>query len=312
MISLKMENNKFINSLQILSLILILSPLNGHAQETVQPVSQIQDSVKQVKKVSPHSLYTSLGYGNKMVLASTISQAQPFYYGSLAYGYNNEFFVSACTFHLTEFEPFLAYNTFAVNYNHVFNSWFDISTGISRYQIAPELSDTLFNSFFYGDLTLGIDWKIIYSKLSVGGLFSESSGFYFQMRNSRYFQTPDLFNGKLCISFDPYLNLLFGSLTQTVTADGTTIGVSSPYKPSGSTTGSGSGSGSGGSTGSATSTTSTFFGLMEVDLGMPIGFNIGKFTVEAEPGYVLPMFTDPVAPSPKGFVFLLNCYIKIF
>jgi len=280
---------------------MVLIPLSALSQENIVPASRMQDSTLMSKPVSPHSIYTSLGFGNNMVLGSTFSQDQPFYFGSLIYGYNNELFASVSTFHLSDFKPFLAYHTFTLNYCHVFNSWFDISMGASRYQVASGLTDTLFNSFFYGDLTIGIDWRLIYSKLSVGGLFSETSSAFFQMRNSRYFQTPEFFNNKVYISFDPYASLLFGSLTRTTTSEGTTIGITSPIHSSGS-----------GKNSSGSSITSTFFGLMEVDLGLPVGFNIGKFTLEAEPGYVIPIYTVTDMPSPKGFVFLLNCTFKFF
>jgi hypothetical protein len=206
---------------------------------------------------------------------------------------------------LPDFEPFLAYHAFSLNYNHVFNSWIDISVVGSRYQIPDELSDTLFKSFFFGEFTFGLDWRLLYSKFSVSELFSETNRTYFLFRNSRYFQTPYFLNDKAYISFDPYVNLLFGSLTKTVTSDGTSIGISSPFNTYGKEKNS-----SGTST--STSLTTTFFGLMEVDLGLPVGINFKRFTIEAEPGYILPMFSDPEIPSPEGFVFLINCYLKIF
>lgn len=298
-------------SILLTSILLTLNPLSALPQEKSESSSATPDTLSIANQVSSHALYTGLGFGNNMVLGSTYSQDQPFYYGSLIYGYKNELFVSASTFHLTAFDPFLAYHTFSVNYCHVFNNWFDISIGISRYQVSGALTDTLFNSFLYGDLTLGVDWKLIYSKLSVGLLFAETTNSYFQMRNSRYFQTPEFFNGKAFISFDPYASLLFGSLTETTTSEGTTIGITSPIHSSGSgKTSTGGSGGSGGS--STTSKTSTFFGLMEVDLGLPVGFNIGKLTIEAEPGYIIPIYTVAELPSPKGFAFMLTCSLKIF
>jgi len=290
------------------SILLIITPFTVFSIENPGSASQKQDSALLTKSFPPHAIYAGIGYGSNMVLGSTYSQDQPYYYGALIYGYNNEFFASVSTFHLSAFDPLLAYHTFSLNYSHVFNSWFDISTGVSRFQVTSELTDTLFNSFFYGDFTLGIDWRLLYSKLSVVGLFSETNSAYFQLRNSRYFQTPEFFNKKAYFSFDPYASLLFGSLTETITSEGTTIGISSPINSSGS--GKNSSGGSGGTT--STSVTSSFFGLMEVDLGLPIGFNIGKFTIEAEPGYVIPMFTVPDMPDPKGFVFMLSCSFNIF
>jgi hypothetical protein len=303
----KMKKINSINWFLFWSILFIITPLTVFSIENSVSASQKQDSSLLTKSVSPHAVYAGIGYGSNMVLGSTYSQDQPYYYGALIYGYNNEFFATVSTFHLSAFDPLLAYHTFSLNYSHVFNSWFDISTGLSRFQVTSELTDTLFNSFFYGDITLGIDWRILYSKLSVAGILSETSSAYFQLRNSRYFQTPEFFNKKAYISFDPYASLLFGSLTETTTSEGTTIGISSPINSQGSGKNS-----SGGSGGTSSSVTSTFFGLMELDLGLPIGFNIGKITIEAEPGYVIPMFTIPDMPDPEGFVFMLSCSFKIF
>jgi len=252
---------------------------------------------------STHALYGGLGLGNNMVyMGSSISGDKPYYYGSLTYGFKEQLYVSASSFHLSAFDPFLAFNTFGLTYSKTINSWFDLSAGISRYQVNSELTDTLFSSFFYGDLTLGFDWKLLYTKISTGGVFSESSGLYFQMRNSRYFQTPQFIKEKAYISFDPYVNMLFGTLTETTTADGTTVGVTQPFSPKKT-----SGRGSGTST-----TTREFFSLMEVDLGLPVAFNMGRVTVEADPGFIIPLYSDTDPLNPKGFSFLLSCYVKIF
>ena len=285
------------------SIMLVMLSFNASAQENSAVVTRKSDVTLPQKNESPHSLYTGIGYSNNMIyMGSNISLDKPVYSGSITYGYKNELFASVSLNHLTVFDPLLAFSTFSLSYNHDFNSWFDISLSVSRYQVNSELTDTLFNNFFYGNLSAGFDWNILYTNLSVGGIFSESSNAYFQLKNSRYFETPKFMNNKAYFSFDPYANLLFGTLTKTTTADGTSIGVSPPFK-----TGKSSGGG-----GSSSGTTSTFFSLMEVDLGLPVAFNTGKLTIEAEPGYILPTYSDTGIQSPKGFILFLNVYYRIF
>ena len=272
------------------SIISVLTPFNVFSQSSDQP--EKADSA-----VSKHSLYTGLGYGSNMIcLGSTITENQPFDYGALTYGFNNELFVSVSAVNLTGKKPFVAFYSGALNYSHVLNSWFDISAGISGYKFTTTLSDTIISDFIYTDLTMGIDWKLIYSRITLGGLFSDGSNAFFQIRNSRYFETPKFFNDKASLSFDPYINLLFGTLYKSETSEGT------------STT---SGKWSTGS-GSSTTTYSSTFSLMEVDFGLPVSMNFDRFIIEAEPSYVLPSYNDPVYPGPKGFVFLLNAYFRIF
>jgi len=233
-------------------------------------------------------------------MGSALSADKPMFSGSLTYGFKEEFFASISANHLSAFEPLLAFSTFSLSYNHDINSWFDISAGLSRYQVNNELTDTLFNNFFYGSLALGLDWKILYTNISLGAIFSQSSGAFVQVRNSRYFKTADFIKGKIYVSFDPYVNLMLGTLTKTVTSDGTSIGVSSPFRAPKS-----SGQGSGIST-------SSFFGIMEVDFGVPVGINSGNLTIEVEPGYVLPTYSDTDIQTPKGFTLFLNIYYRIF
>jgi len=284
--------------------ILLLLTITSSAQENLALQQEKKDHNLNTKVTSPHSLLAGIGYGSNMIyMGSNVSQDKPYYSGSLTYGYKDALYISLSTNHLTAFDPFLDFSALSVSYNHDFNSWFDISTGISRYQVNRALTDTLFNSFFYGYLTLGFDWNILYTSLSAAGLFSQANGAYFNLRNSRYIQISNVFNGKASFYFDPYVTMLFGTLTKTVTAEGTTTGVSVPFK---------TGKSSGGNGGNSSGSTTTFFSLMEVDFGLPFGSTIGKFTIEAEPGYILPGYSDSETFTPKGFTFLLNCYLKIF
>ena len=251
--------------------------------------------------VSKHSLFTGLGYGSNMIwLGSTISQNQPFGYGALTYGFNNELYVTLSAVHLSQTDPFLAFYTGSINYNHVFNNWFDISAGLYRYEVVPSLSDTLFGSFTYADFTMGFDWKFIYTKVSVGGLMSYDNQLYIQVRNSRYFQTPDIFRGKANISFDPYVNLLTGTYTQAETTNGPPVVIFPPFRKwmtdnQGTTT-----------------TYTNRFGIIDIDLGLPVALNTDRMSVEAEAGYVIPVYKDSGYPRPEGFIFLLSAYFRIF
>ena len=253
----------------ILCIILFIIPAYTFSQ-TGQPDSlNIKENPD--TSVSKHALFTGLGYGSNFIyLGSTISGNQPYGYTSLSYGFNSEIYASFSTVHLQDISPFLAFHTGSLNYSHVFNSWFDISTGISRYQVTASLENTLFNSFSYGDLTVGFDWNILYTKISGGILLSEEKNGYLQLRNSRYFETGELTRKRISFSFDPYFTVLSGTITRIVTTEGKVVTVSPPYKK-------------GGKYGQSTpvTTISRSFGLMEADFGLPVSLNAGKFTLEA-------------------------------
>jgi len=259
------------------------------------------------------SFYAGGGYGSNMIyLGSTMSQDNPYGYASLSYGFHNKLFATVSAVHLSASDPMVAFYIGSLSYSHPFNDWFDISAGLYRYQVDPSLTDTLFGSFNYGDLTLGFDWNILYTKISAGALFSEESQGFYQIRNSRYFQTPDFFRGKASISFDPYVNLMFGTLTEVTSTDDTTFyySVSSPYRKWRN-----KGTGTVNPPGSTVNTTYSYnnkFGLLEIDLGLPIDFNTDFMTIGVEPSYVIPLYDDSYYPGAKGFVFSLSVIFRIF
>jgi hypothetical protein len=263
------------------------------------------DTTTAAEDVPKHSLYAGLGGGSNMIyLGSTISQDQPFLSSALTYGFKNELFVSASANHLSDRSPFLAFYNFSANYLHTVNSWFDFSLGLYRYQVVPSLADTLFGSFNYADAAVGFDWKILYTTVSFGGILAKNGGSYLQIRNSRYFETTAFMKGKATVSIDPYINLLFGTLITIETTEASDTTRTHPGRPvwKGPPPG---------LTSPSTSYTRKF-GAMEADFGLPVAFSTDVITVEAEAGYVLPVYTDPDYPGIKGFVFLLSVYFRIF
>jgi hypothetical protein len=249
-----------------------------------------------------HSLYTGIGAGSNMIyLGTSISNNKPFYSASITYGYRNTLYASASASHLSETTPYLAFYNLAMNYRHTFNSWFDISTDIAGYKTAESLQDSLFADFVFINLTLGFDWKILYTRISFSELFSEENGFFLQISNSRYFETPEFFDGKALVYFDPDFDILFGNLVNVETVSGNMRYRNAPpfsharKKPMNSSR-----------------TYSEKFGLMDLEFSLPVTFSYGKFSIEAQVSYLLPIYSNPDYPEPKGFTFYLNAIFKIF
>ena len=239
------------------SFLFLLLPFNALSQADNSIPLLAPDSTKIAAEGPGQSLYAGMGYGSNMVyLGSTISRNQPFGYAYLALGLTHDLFLSASAFNLSYFEPFVAFYSGALTYSHDFNSWFDISAGVYRYQVQPSLADTLFSNFTYGDVAAGIDWRLLYTEISFGGFIMKDPQTYLQVKNSRYFMTPGFSKKKAFISFDPYVNLLFGNMITVESYSGTTLVTTtqtytSPVSSaSGTDSGAGAGSGSGSGTGS--------------------------------------------------------------
>lgn len=260
-------------------------------------------AVSEDVRPSTHSLYLSGGYGDNMVyMGSVLSEKKPYYLVTGSYGYKDNIFASASLYHLSAFDPTISFSTFSLSYLHNLGKSFDVAATASWYSANNTLTDTLFSSFMYGSASLGLDWNILYTNLTVSGIISAESSLYLSLKNSRYFETPRFFREKANLYFDPYFSLLFGSLTKTVTSEGTVIGVSAPFKSKKSST---SGHGSSG-------TTSTYFSAMELDLGLPVGLNLGKFSFEANPGYIIPLYDTSDDLAPSGFSIQFSITMKLF
>ena len=259
----------------------------------------------ETKEKSPadiHSLYTGIGAGSNLIyLGTSISDNKPFYSASATYGYRNTLFASASASHINETTPYIAFYNLAINFTHTFNSWFDISSDIAGYKTAEPMQDSLFSDFTYLNLTTGFDWKILYTRISFSGIISEENGFFLQVSNSRYFETPEFFKGKALIYFNPDIDILFGNLISIEQASGSyKYGNAPPFsharkKPANST-----------------DAVTEKFGLMDFQFSFPVTFNYGRFSLEAEASYLLPVYSDPYYPDSKGFTFYLNALVKIF
>jgi len=267
------------------------------------------DTTREQGEGSRHSLYTGFGYGSNMVyMGSSISGNQPFGYGSLIYGIDNKLYASVSSTHLSGMDPLFQLYNGSLSFNHVFNSWFDITSSVSGYHVQEAIRDSLLSDFIYGNVTLGIDWRLLYSTLSAGGLISTDNSIYFQFRNSRYFKTPAFFRKKVFLSFDPYVNVLFGTLTKAETTSVIT-GITST-----SSTGKwGYGKQQSQSLQSTDYTTiSKSLALLGIDFGLPVSLNTRRFTFDAEIGYFLPTYNDEQYPSPKGLVITFGGTFRIF
>jgi hypothetical protein len=269
--------------------------------QTIADSSISKDSTVPIEKSKIHSFYAGTGFGSNMVyLGTTISNDSPFGYASVSYGFRDHLYLSATGYTLNDFTPLLAYYSLDLSFNHTFNSWFDIGLSLSRYNVAESLEDTLFSSFTFANATLGFDWRILYTQISAGGIFAEDDWFYLQTRNSRYFETPSFAGDKAFFSFDPYVNLIFGTIISVETTEGTTTSTFPGHggwkkPPQGSSI-----------------NYSERFGLMEMDFGLPIAFNYDFFTFEVEPGYVFPFYSDTETPDAEGFLLLLSAFFRIF
>jgi hypothetical protein len=297
-----MKSLVILNRIKIVLAIAMAFPTTLFSQNDTLPESGNVASVRPETTGKAHSLYTGLGAGTNLIyLGSSISDNKPFYSASVTYGYRNSAFASVSATHLNQTSPFVAFYNFALNYRHTFNSWFDVSSDIACYKTTGSLHDSLFADFGYANVTTGFDWKLIYTRLSFAGIVSEENGFYLQISNSRYFETNEFLHGKALIYFDPDMDILFGKmLTVETSAGNKKYGNAPPFSHPNK------------NPGKPAETYSEKYGLLDLQFSLPVTFSYGKASIEAEPAYLLPLYSNPLYSEPEGFTFYLNIIYKIF
>lgn len=294
--------NKYLHSI-LLTLILIGVPFFSFCQTGTLAVQQKDTDSTNKLTIKRCSLYGGAGWGNNLIyLGSTISHNLPYYSAILALGLNNGLNISASASHLSKTYPYLAFYSLSARYAKTVNSWFDYSADISGFITPRSLQENLFSNFALLNLTTGYDWKLIYTKVTLSDMYSRGNGVYLQIINSHYFETSRFFNGKAFLSFDPDISLLFGRLVKVESSTGTSSIGNAPLfvqlKKKHNTL-------------TTTYTYSYVFGMMETVFSLPVTLNFTKFILEAEPSYILPAYSNPYYPSPKGFSVTMSAYFRI-
>ena len=63
-----------------------------------------------------------------------------------------------------------------------------------------------------------------------------------------------------------------------------------------------------------TTTTTTYsyvFSMMDTEFSVPVTLNFTNFSIEAEPIYILPAYSNNDYPAPKGFSLNITAYFRI-
>jgi hypothetical protein len=241
-----------------------------------------------------HKVYVGTGYGNDMIYdGSSQTASQPFYSADIYYIFKSKLWASAVAYNLPGYNLTVPVADLSVGFNHNFNENFDMSVSLSEYMTATEVKEALHDNFTFLRVKAGLDWYYMYTTFSVGTLFSEVNSYYFYLRNSKYFKTPNLGKNKnIYFSFDPTVNTVFGTSTwyETVTSPGGFFG-----RP-----------------GTTTEVAHTSLNFVKLELTLPVALNINRFSIEADPVWLIPARSSDGIDKKGGFFFFLSAYVRVF
>jgi hypothetical protein len=138
--------------------------------------------------------------------------------------------------------------------------------------------------------SLGLDWKILYTKATSSLIIGDSPDFFLIIDNSRYLEISRIFSKNDYISFEPRVSFIGG--TQTF-VESFYINQGVPGGPPGSKPGMGGPPGSGSPDGSTSGTTVSYyekrFQMLSYEFSMPITYGFGNFAFEVSGRYSTPM-----------------------
>lgn len=245
-----------------------------------------------------HVFYLGSSYGSNLYyLGTSVSDDRGFLSTDLSYGYDSVLWISGSLYNLPGYSSALPFYDLSAGLNLPLGKSFDLGLTLARHQLTSR-PDTLFFNYTYALVSLGLDWKLLYSRLAVGRTFGEYGQTYLNLKNSRYMQSGNFFANNSFFSLEPSVNLYFGSF----------------YRLHSRTISSGPGPGvrPGHGTGNWQYNYYTKgFGLLDVEFSIPVAFNAGIFTLEMEPVYLLPVFDDQSIHSAKGFSFFISAYVRL-
>lgn len=262
----------------------------------------VQDSIPESnpasKNVSRHSLFVGSGYGSNLLLSgSSMSDNMPFISASLTYAFMENLWASVVLYNLPGYATTIPLYDLSAGYNHTFNDWFDISTSLSSFQTSQQMEEMLYPGFAFLTLDMGVDWMWLYTTVGIGKILDNNTGIYLHVGNSRYFSTPEFGKANSYFSFDPSVNLLFGHYQEVIVTQQVQQ-IRRFVRPRFIII--------------ENQDITTTFKLMQIEFSIPVAFNTGRFTFEAEPLYLLPTIKDEAYHSLNGFHFFFNMDFRIF
>lgn len=263
------------------------------------PISETSDST--TKKT--RTVFFGLTYGNNSSFLGRYQAARlPYYSADISYKSKTGFWLSTVAYNISNSLTFVDEVDVMAGWNANLSKRVDGSVYYTRYfftesteLIKSSVSNTL-------SASLGLDWKVLYSKISGHYIFGGASDFFVVMDNSKYFELPGLFHEEDYFSLEPKLSIIAG--TQTF--------VDSYYAERGvpltSTTNVGPSRGKANAPSSGAPTSGgefvqTTFNVLSYEFSLPVAYNTGRFSFEVMGRYSIPVNQLEGDTSVRQFFF---------
>lgn len=279
---------------------LFLTPGKAFAQGAAQK-QQTAETPEDTAKERYFILGASWG-NNSSFLGRNQAEKLPFLSTDLSYISKSGFWLSGVAYHIMNTANTVDEVDLTMGWSFYPSQRIDGGLYYSKFFFSPE--STLLKSTTGNAASgyLGLDWTLLYSRLTSTVTFGGSTDFFLILDNSRYFGTGKLLHKGDSLSVEPRFSLIAG--TQTFVESHMGMYPTSPdYSP---VSGPGRPAGPGGGTAQESSTTN--FNILSYELALPVTYSINNLSLEIVPRYSIPVNQLEGSSIPPQFFVTTSLY----
>lgn len=269
----------------------IFSSRNELSADSLKAVIKT-DSVKgpDAAETKTRAFFAGLTYGNNSsYLGRYQTQILPYYSVDVSYKTKGGLWFSLVTYEIGGTTTLVDEIDLLAGWNFNLSERVDASLFYTRY-FFTETTDLLKSSVQNTtSASIGLDWGLLYSKISSNYIFGGANDFFLVFDNSRYIEFPQIFNGKDYFSIEPKVSIIGGTQTfveSHMISQGTPVSIpigGGPGGPRGRPAG-------GGSTSTTTAESSkTSFNILSYEVSLPLAYTTGRFSFEVSGRYCKPV-----------------------
>jgi hypothetical protein len=250
------------------------------------------DSLKEpdAAETKARALFAGVTYGNNSsFLGRYQTQVLPYYSADISYKTKAGLWFSCVAYGISGTATLVDEIDLLAGWNFNVSKRLDASLFYTRY-FFTETTDLLKSSVQNTtSASLGLDWGLLYSKISSNYIFGGANDVFLVFDNSRYIEFPRVFNDKDYLSIEPKVSIIAGTQTfveSHMISQGTPVSVpigGGPGGPRGRPSG-------GGSTYSTTAESSrTSFNILSYEVSLPLAYTTGRLSFEVSGRYCKPV-----------------------
>lgn len=264
---------------------MLLAPQGLKAQgKEQQPLQQTADAPADSTRERFLILGASWG-NNSSFLGRNQQERLPFLSTDLSYISKSGFWLSAVAYQVMSTASTVDEVDLTLGWSFYPSDRIDAALYYSKFFFSPETTLLKASTGNAASGYLGLDWTLLYSRLTATATFGGSTDFFLILDNSRYFSTGKLLHKSDSLSVEPRFSLIAG--TQTFVQSH--MGAYAPAPDYSPGSGPGRPGGGGPGAGPAQERSTTSFNILSYELALPVTYSINNLSLEVAPRYSIPV-----------------------